>query len=774
MSRVYRATKSRSQGRKSWCIMFRHPLKLDGQGKPGLRVRRGLGTTDEDEAEELISQMNRLLSDEIWWSLVSKERASATFDERIVSAFYDDLDPTQKADPWAIRDRIIPLPDENDGYAKIMLLGTTGAGKTTLVRQLIGSDPDIDRFPSTSAAKTTICDMECILRNGNEYEAVVTFFTADKVRIYIQECTVNAGKSYINGDPEQDVVRYFLEHTDQRFRLSYILGTLNKENKSKLTGSSLFGNLRNRNDDKADREEKSYSLSSEERQELTLKLESYLERVKNLSSDIWAKVQTLLEVDASIADEEDKVALEELFEEELMESEMFQELVEDIFDEVEKRFSYVKEGTWNWNQGWPESWTFKSDNRQLFVREIRQMTSNYHLYFGKLLTPLVQGIRIVGPFGPTWLDGEQPKLVLMDGEGLLHQGDANLSTKITKRIQYANALLLVDNAAQPMLTPPATVLRYLASSGFASKLHICFTHFDLVNGDNLYSIEDKANHVLGSLENVIADLAQDIGSIASKSLKRHIKEKIFFVGGIHKSIHIDEEELDFDSQITIEQLNKMVNALQDSIVPPEPLSTVPIYDSATLVLSIQNAAEKFHLKWDAILGIRAHSKIRKQHWTRIKALSRRLAILREDEYQELKPVSDLITFLRESLYIFISDPYYWEPEGASDELKADAIEVVAQELSKRLHDFASERLWENQLREWIEAYQESRSGSTFRRANDIKQINNKAIPSSVSGSSKEITAFLGSCFRIVLEAVEAAGGKVNNSLTSNDNSSEAS
>ncbi len=40
----------------------------------------------------------------------------------------------------------------------MLLLGTTGAGKTTLVRQFLGTDPATERFPSTSTAKTTVAD----------------------------------------------------------------------------------------------------------------------------------------------------------------------------------------------------------------------------------------------------------------------------------------------------------------------------------------------------------------------------------------------------------------------------------------------------------------------------------------------------------------------------------------------------------------------------------------------------------------------------------------
>ena len=51
--RAYSASLSQSQGRSGFSIIFRHPARLDAVDKPGVRVRRGLGTRDRVEAERL-------------------------------------------------------------------------------------------------------------------------------------------------------------------------------------------------------------------------------------------------------------------------------------------------------------------------------------------------------------------------------------------------------------------------------------------------------------------------------------------------------------------------------------------------------------------------------------------------------------------------------------------------------------------------------------------------------------------------------------------------
>ena len=83
-----------------------------------------------------------------------------------------------------------------------MFLGTTGAGKTTAVRQLLGTDPKRERFPSTSTAKTTVADTEVVLTDGPEYSAVVTFVSREEVVEYLTENVGEAALAAYEGRNE--------------------------------------------------------------------------------------------------------------------------------------------------------------------------------------------------------------------------------------------------------------------------------------------------------------------------------------------------------------------------------------------------------------------------------------------------------------------------------------------------------------------------------------------------------------------------------------------
>jgi hypothetical protein len=56
-----------SHSREGWSVIFRHPGLIDRTaGKPGRRVRCGLGRKDEKAANRLIKELNELLVERSW------------------------------------------------------------------------------------------------------------------------------------------------------------------------------------------------------------------------------------------------------------------------------------------------------------------------------------------------------------------------------------------------------------------------------------------------------------------------------------------------------------------------------------------------------------------------------------------------------------------------------------------------------------------------------------------------------------------------------------
>src|SRR2546421_8030206 len=214
--RIHKASLSQSQGRQGWSVIFRHPILLDRTtGKPGRRVRRGLGTQDDKIAGRLIAELNELLADRLFWQPSSRATALTRFSPLVVDIFYHDMVP-DTLEPFVIREIAMPLPRSAESdYRQVLLLGATGGGKSTLVRQLIGTDPRSERFPSTSTARTTVADTEIFFSTG-PYRAAVTFLPRDEVRDYLEESMSAAALTAYDGESDPEVLRHLLHHVNQR------------------------------------------------------------------------------------------------------------------------------------------------------------------------------------------------------------------------------------------------------------------------------------------------------------------------------------------------------------------------------------------------------------------------------------------------------------------------------------------------------------------------------------------------------------------------------
>ena len=745
---------SLSKGRAGWCVIFYHPLARTDGGKPR-RVRRGLGTADETRARALVDQLNLLIDDPGMHTPAGREQASTKYDERIVAAFFDCMQP-ESHDGWAIRDEMLPLPggtDSDDRYARVQLIGTTGAGKTTVLRQLIGTDPQKERFPSISAAKTTICDIEAIL-GGGSFRAVVTFIPRDRIRQYIAECVLAAVTSHIEKLGERDFIRRFLEHSEQRFRLSYILGN------PLLLRETDEAELVDEDDEQEDGAEESI-ISDQDRQNLLEALEKYLARIEHLAEASETHLrQAAIDFDIELgkASKQDRDVLQELVEDQLANDEDFHGLVDAILDDVELRFSWLEYGELvRGRDGWPIKWSFSTSDRGHFIRTVNRFSSNYASNYGRLLTPLVDGIRVAGPFAPEWFETDRPRLVLMDGQGIGHIADSSssLSTSVTRRFSLADAIVLVDNAAQPMQAAPCAVLQSLVASGHESKLVLAFTHFDEVKGDNLVGTPARKDHVVGSFDNAARAIGKTFGREAELSLRRLNPDRLVFLSNTQKKVNRT-------AQFTLGELHRLINAIMSTIAPAGPVEYKPVYDVANLVLAVQKATQEFHDRWRGILGMGSRSGVPPEHWTRVKALTRHISYLGRDEYDTLKPVADLIRLLQVQISQFLMSPLAWDPAVPPEdgEERQVAIDTIKKEVFTQLHGLAKARVLDERITGWVEAYEHRGAGSTRVRAREVVTLYEEAAPVPNEMPDPAANEFLFELRELIADSVIKGGGSL--------------
>ena len=748
-SQTYHASKTRTN-RPGWSVIFSHPRRTDSRGRYGLKIRKGLNTTDDAEADRLVGQLNELLSDQRWWSIDRRKEALLKFDELIVKIFFTGME-SGKVTSAELREARIPFPKPKNGYAKVLFAGTTGAGKTTLLRHFIGSDHTHDRFPSTSTSRTTTAETEIITASG-PYSGVVTFMPEHEVRAHIDECLEEACLCTIQQQTDAKIMAALLTHREQRFRISYVIGAWDEGQSTESDDFSFDDETVATDNDPSEQE----SVTSEQRSQNQKRLDEFLARIKAVTELAGARTASDFGELADQENPENRATWLELFGEAIYEQDEFARLALDVLEDIEDRFNGISSGTFeNSPTGWPVVWTFTSADRDEFLRQLRWFSSNHHKQFGRLLTPLVDGVRAKGPLHPDFAEfPDAPKLVLLDGEGIGHtaKSASSISTRITRRFSEADLILLVDNAEQPMQSAPLEFLRVVGNSGNGEKLAVAFTHFDQVKGTNFGSFDQKKSHVLSSVRDTIGTLRQSIGAPVAMSIEKRMDTHAFFLGGM------DREIGDIPKGFR-NQLSKLLSAMQDAAQVPEPVEATPIYSIEGLEISLRDAVEGFQAPWKARLGLQYRDGIEKEHWTRLKALARRLANAWEVEYDGLRPVADLVLLLQENISRWLDAPADWTAAPKTDEERTAALSRIRTAVFDALILLVEIRMAENHRPDWTKAFDHKGPRSSYRRAEEIDRIYEEAAPLMNAAMTTSAREFLHSLYRLVGDAVEKAGGK---------------
>ena len=743
------ASKVKGEGRGTWVLTFRHPVVKETDGKAGRRIRRSAGTPNDAEADRLVQQLNTLLADATLWSAASRETAAPRFDPIVVAAFYDVIE-LPLPDPWELRNQRLGLPDEDDGYSRVSLLGAIGSGKSTFLRQVIGTDPKRDRFPSTSTSRTTTSDLEVIAADEDLYRAVVAFMPEAEARILVEECVADAALVIAEGRTSAEAARHFLEHREQRFRLKYVVGPLPREE------APVDWPLDDADAIDVEEDEPSLidALDPDEKQRSAQLVASWLRDIETLGRNSYAAFEELFGrlSDVESTERDDAVAL---ILDEIERSESFRSLVDRVMDEISDRADDISAGEVERSgTGWPLIWTLTTADREAFIESVRRFSSNHAAEWGRSLAPLIKGIRLRGRFKPDWMT-HVPRIVWLDGEGIGHRPsvETSLPLTVTSRFDDVQLILLVDSATAPMQAASLAAMRAILAQGHHRKLALTFTKMDLMGGVNFPDLESRREFVRYSIDNALNALGESVGGSVGRDFRKLLSDRTFYLSRIHK-------ELPDGARATRGEVQRIIDMASTAIRPWVPKPAAPIYDDALLVLRIQKAMELFHGRWDALLGLRVEPNVDRQHWATIKALTRRLARGTATRYRDLDPAGDFVALMTDQIGRYLEGPVEWMPANATEEERNEAIGAMRRAVAVLMHEEGFRRLIRDRMMDWAKAFEVSGPGSTIPRARRIRDLYDSAAPIPNEAPTQAAHRFVTDLIDLVGTGIESAGGAV--------------
>jgi hypothetical protein len=443
---------------------------------------------------------------------------------------------------------------------------------------------------------------------------------------------------------------------------------------------------------------------------------------------------------------EDRYAALDLIEEAAVASDTFVELVSDVLDELRTKFDLVTDGDFEkTTTGWPKAWYIKNakNERDTFLNAIRFFSDNHYQSWGRLLTPLVNSMRVVGPFRPNWAD-EPARLVLVDTEGLGHKAEAtaDLPEQTLPLLHEADVILLVESAKNGMTNfASGKALEAVVNTGHTRKLAVVFTNMDLVKGDNLKG-QAKFDHVFGGLRNIVDNqLAKSVSVDAARHLLEHLETGTFYVGRINELDPIPAKP----------ELNKLLRYLAEAQPPVFESVALPEYRDDKLGFAIQEAAREFRQQWKEMLG--GFATVRPKPWQTIKALSRRYAEGWDDGFV-LRPTSNLVAALSAAISRFLETPIGWSG-SPTPEQKREMIDRIKSKVTQDLPILSTSRVRDQPQPQWHEAYSLHGKGTTKERASRIEGIFERFVPVPDAVSvDRQVWEFLDEVKAVVTKAVD--------------------
>ncbi len=366
-----------------------------------------------------------------------------------------------------------PLPSD---LPRLYFLGDTGAGKTTLIRKLLGTEETA--FPTTSQKRTTVAPTEYVIWHREGFDVTVVLKPVTEVAAYIDEILKKAISQYYTERDSAKLLRNLRQTEDQRFRLYYMLA------------------------------EDFTSGVAERIQQVVTHLEK---RVAELQVEFPDdREETAVFVDLALSDA----------------NEIYQDLRDTILEEIQLKTACACDG-----KRLQDTWCvhkYHTISKPEFINKCKEVLSSKV----NSISPVIQHARIRGNLAAPWLDS-QAEIVIIDGEGIGHDTKevGQLDARHYDYFYSCDAILLIEESKKPFVAGGKSALKSIYQRGYGEKLFVLFTKLDEVEPYDTENptTQDRINEVSDGLTNVLASLREDGINVEVA------EDRLFYLGGLREA-----------------------------------------------------------------------------------------------------------------------------------------------------------------------------------------------------------------------------------------------
>jgi hypothetical protein len=316
----------------------------------------------------------------------------------------------------------------------IYLLGDTGAGKTCLVRQLLGTTGE--RFPSVKRHRTTVAPTEFIITNERIFRAGFVMRPESEVEQFVDEIlemTVHRAFNAARAPDDRNIsalTDLLANSPDERFRLRCFLNEAERRD-----------------------------IATEIFSEIAPALLAWSEHEFPDDKDNPTVVELGIKENSDIKDEFERVR---------------KRILDCIAKQLKEACGCRSDATY------PRTFTFESHNRTDFIENLKRFLS----VDDGSVSPAIEKARVRGELRSNIIPPEL-EVVIIDGEGIGHDAKESrlLSTRHFDYFYNCDAIILVEDGEVPFRAGGKNALAAIERNGYLSKTSLVFSRLDLAQGE---------------------------------------------------------------------------------------------------------------------------------------------------------------------------------------------------------------------------------------------------------------------------------------------------